>query len=658
MNRNAHIHARVVSNVRVVVLSNNQIVQEKRFKNTTTRLLTQSICDFLSGADVSYLRGVGRPNFVGLGTMGIKEQGDMAKSTFEPQFSNTNPPAEDRTRPWYESTSLALTDVTGTVTKDKDGKNPHFWNPRYGWGTPDNPDVPCFEGELCTAPDPAEKDLWIANGWEPINRLPILRADIVSEPPEDKDFGIDGYSTSAVFYSYASPQWINKLLEPQQFAKEPTYPDEMEPVGPQLQRIAISEFGLYERNNSEPGGLTTMLAGFRVPNENDVIYLEKNQVLILEWRVSVRALMPYEGVEISTGPEPEGISVFGNIIDEEHLQLNSVVRGDDGVSQKVNWSVSNNQSSDTTIDETGLLTLGPGESSDMLYVDSVSAVKPEISTRSVVFLGSDLNQVYKVELTVGELTNMTIQHTATVTGRGTFSPDVVWRLIGNDSSNTTLSDTGLLTISADEGAEYLEVIATSVADERISSSNVVMLGPTVVRMDTNPILELSNLTKSIGHAAIASSLGTAVCTLTFTVHLIGHSVGTARIILEYSTATSSTAQNIEIPVTGATDRVYTTTIPLSITEERTRIVVTASGPITISDTSGYIIGSHYHEVEYFDVTTADDYLMSEGVPVYYTGDISMPLIYPSTDHTVACTLMDGNPGVFEAGIPEGITSID
>lgn len=658
MKQNAHIHARVVSNVRVVVLENNKIVQEKRFKNTTTRLLTQSICDFLSGADVSYLRGVGRPNFVGLGTMGIKEQGDMSASTFEPQFSNTNPPAEDRTRPWYESTSLALTDVTGTVVKDNTGKNPHFWNPKYGWGTPDNPDVPCFEGELCTAPDPADVEEWVINGWEPINRLPILRADIVSEEPENKDFGIDGYSSAAIFYSYASPQWINKLLEPHQFTKSnPNDPYETEPVGPQLSRIAISEFGLYEKNNSEPGGLTTMLAGFRVPNENDVIYLEKNQVLILEWRVSVRALMPYEGVEISTGPEPEGISVSGKIIDEEHLQFSKVVRGDDGVSQKVEWSVSNNENPGTNIDETGLLTVGAGEPADTLYVDCASAVKPDISTRSIVFLGSDMNQVYRVELTVGELTNMTIQHTATVTGKGTFSPDVIWRLVGNDSSNTTLSNTGLLTIGEDEHAEFLEVIAASVADERIMSSNVVMLGPTVVRMDTNPIRELSNLTKAIGHTALASSLGTAECTLTLTVHIVGHAVGTVNLIIEQSTETSSSAQREEILVTGATDRVYTLDIPLSLTEARTRVVVTASGPMTIQETSGYIIGSHFHEVEYFDATTVDDYLMAEGVPVYYKGDISKPLIYPSSDGDIACTLMDSNLNVFEAGIPDGMTSI-
>lgn len=657
MYKDSHIHAKIESNVHIKVFDNNQIVQDKHFRNTSTRLLTQSICDFLSGADSSYVRGVGRPNFVGLGTMGITKQGDTNPSEFEEQFSERNTEVDNRTRPWFESTSLALTDVSGTIVRDASGRNPYLWNPRYGWGTETNPDEPTFEGELCSSPNISEEAEWAEKGWSPIRRLPILRADILSRNPEDVDFGIDGYSSAVVFYIYASPQWINNILEPTQKVLIDGEPTDV-PVGPQLSRVAISEFGLYERDITEPGGLTSLLAGFRVPSEADVVYLAKNQTMVLEWRVTVRALMPYEGVVEYTDAMPAGISVQGSAEDETCVQFQSSVIGDDGVSQDVTWELVGRHAVDTTISENGFLTIGDSENADALYVLTTSTTRPDVSTMSVVWRGSDRNQIYNVELSVGNIVNSTIQHTATVNGKGVFSPDVTWLLLGNTSEYTTLSDEGLLTIGSDEKAETLEVIATSVEDERISSTNVVVLGPVILEMDTNPINELSTLEKSIGRIAVSSVASESAATLSLTIDVVGHDIGTAEISIQLSTESSSTVQKINIPVTSATHRPQTIEVPFTVTNSRTRVVITAKGPITITQTIGYIMGTHLQEVEYFDVTTPFDYLIADGTPIFYEGSITKPLLIVGEDSHVACTLADGNELLFEVGIPEGTEYIE
>ena len=66
--------AHLTSNVRVVVgkIDANgklHVRTQQRFKNTATRNMTESICNYLTGAENTYKRGKGRPNFMGIGNM-------------------------------------------------------------------------------------------------------------------------------------------------------------------------------------------------------------------------------------------------------------------------------------------------------------------------------------------------------------------------------------------------------------------------------------------------------------------------------------------------------------------------------------------------------------------------------------------------------------
>lgn len=391
---NLSSQARIALNVRVVVGKPTEtgidIRLDKKFKNTATKLMTESICNYLAGAENTYKRGKGRPNYMGLGTMGITKQpfGSSDKAEVMPDFSDKNYDGSQTTRPWFESTSIALSNLCGATNVDSDGNNLHFWDPSKGWGkdgfTGAVSSDPVFQGELCTALNHSQDDP--SHIYDDIERIPILRADVLSDCPADWDYGVDGYSSQVIFYSYASVGWIHKIMKPYYAIKVPSTGKELRmPVGPQLDVMAISEFGLYEKNNTDPHGLDTMLAGFRVPSPEDIIYVNDGEVILIEWRVSVRAIMPNELV---TTPDAAtlGISIAGNVVDSHHIQFTAEIPGTGELAPDISWSISGNTASNTAIDSSGRLTISSQETAHQLTIIAQSNLIPQMQTSTVVFL--------------------------------------------------------------------------------------------------------------------------------------------------------------------------------------------------------------------------------------------------------------------------------
>ena len=497
--------AKVLLNVRVVVGKPDkngriQVRRDKKFKNTATRLMTESICNYITGAENTYKRGKGRPNYMGIGTMGILKQptANNPKAIVEDDFENKEYVKGESTRPWFQSTSLALTDVRGPKNPDERGISQHFWDAEKGWGkngfTGDVGQEPIFQGELCTSRLPNQDSYpEDQDGWDLIERIPILRSDVLSDCPVDWDFGVDGYSSQAVFYGYAPVKLVHNLLNP---TKRVWHPDpdpekaaqhkgtwETVQVGPQLNVMAISEFGLYEKNNTDPHGLETMLAGFRVPTEDDIIYVSDGEVILIEWRVTVRALMPNEGVRITGEPAPTGIAVLATYLGEtpsrdKQVQVTGVVKGDPGVRQGIIWTLDNadEAAAGTNLSANGLLTVDKNEKLDVLYVSGTSVVDPFITSRTAIITGILKNFVTGITLTTESITSFDIQFRATVLGRGTFSQDVTWKFGDQkpDKPTTTISSTGLLHMDFEETADKFQIIATSVDDADVFSVAAVV----------------------------------------------------------------------------------------------------------------------------------------------------------------------------------------
>ena len=485
-------------NVRVVVGKPEkngtiQIRTDRRFKNTATRLMTESICNYLAGAENTYKRGKGRPNYMGIGTMGIVKQPLDAGSNAEvaDNFSDTVYVEGETTRPWFESTSLALTTVCGAVNIDGDGNNLHFWDPTLGWGkdafTGEPSDEPIFQGELCTALR-SVSDSEPSRIYDAIERIPILRADVLSDCPADWDYGVNGYSSQVIFYGYASVEWVHNLLKPtyKEIVEDPVTRKTStvtHTIEPQLEKMAISEFGLYEKNNTDPHGLETMLAGFRVPTEDDLVYVTDGDVILIEWRVTIRALMPAEGVRVVTEPAPTGIAVLATYQGEtlsgnKKVQLTGVVRGDPGVRQGITWTLDNASevAAGTHLSPDGLLIVDKNEHLDVLYVSGSSVVDPFITSRTAILTGLIHDFITGITLTTEYILGSEIQFRAAVMGRGTFSQDVTWSFGDQkpDKPTTTISDTGLLQMDLEETAERFQIVATSVDDETMYSVAAVV----------------------------------------------------------------------------------------------------------------------------------------------------------------------------------------
>lgn len=452
-------------NVRVLVMdANGNKVQEHKFKNTATKRMTTGIAKFLAGDNATYenrtlkdapASGLGRwrPNYISFGTAGIDKQPtslDGAATVHDPvAFANKHPADGDRTRPWFFSKYLG---------ERTDG----LWNPLYGWGTEDDPDGinRTFQGELATAsnkydPDPNQKTI--------INRHQILRADVTNDNSWEREMGQEGYSTDCILYGYASVLWTSNFFEPE--------------YGPAVPKIAISEFGLYESDSDTPEGVPTLMAGFRVPTVDDIVYVEPGYVILVEWRITIRALMPYEGVGDTYGDAPSGISVKALVLDTQHVQMDAIVHGSSLVSQAVNWSITGQQKVETTISSTGLLTIAQAEPTDAIYVRAECQLYPEIYAVSAVITGLIKDLVTGVTVSTVSVIEQEIQLRATVLGKGTFLNTVVWSMTGQQSEYTTIDQNGLITIDPDEEATALRVQATSVADSDIWSVAAV------IRMD-------------------------------------------------------------------------------------------------------------------------------------------------------------------------------
>lgn len=515
MSETPHINAKITHNVHVIVgkpLPDGKLVirQNKLFKNTATRLMTQSIAEYLAGSEDSYNKRHGRPNFMGFGTMGIKKQNNLYSPGVVSGFADKNPAPEDRTRPWFESTSLGLTDTCGTAATYPDGTNKHFWHPQYGWDDPSYTDQ-TFQGELCT--DPGAVD--VNKGWNVIERLPILRTEVASDCPQDLDYGSDGYASSVIFYGYASVDWVNKLLKPTELVTSRLVDPEStetKPVGPQLDRMAISEFGLYEKNNTDPHGLHTLFAGFRVPSVDDIVYVSANEVILVEWRVTVRALMPFEAVawDPSIVGRPKGIGLDAIRLpeDEQHnkyIRYNATViplESEYSVPQRVSWSLTtpsggtptqsdfiyiNNDGTPTTNTNSPYIKVkvGAGETEDLLFVNAAYAQDLTIKSKAAIITGLLTDYVFGIELSgiIDDTTANKVNFFSSVKAKGTVTPNVTWRIESGDSGVPLAADTKItptsgttaaLTISAQEQVRHILVTCTSAFTTDIYTRAVVI----------------------------------------------------------------------------------------------------------------------------------------------------------------------------------------
>ena len=147
-------------------------------------------------------------------------------------------------------------------------------------------------------------------------------------------------------------------------------------------------------------------------------------------------------------------------------QFTATVIGTGDVNQEVTWTVSGSNAG-TTISENGLLTVAAGETAKELTVTATANGDGITSGTAKVTVThpATITNVTVTPATAIVEAGKTQKFTATVSGTGNYDKSVTWSVSGNNNAGTTISETGLLTVAADETAAALTVTATAVVDD-------------------------------------------------------------------------------------------------------------------------------------------------------------------------------------------------
>ncbi|MCL2637897.1 MAG: InlB B-repeat-containing protein [Oscillospiraceae bacterium] len=166
------------------------------------------------------------------------------------------------------------------------------------------------------------------------------------------------------------------------------------------------------------------------------------------------------------------------------FQLSAAVAGANDPTQTVTWAVSGGIAG-TTINNSGLLTVAADETAETLTVTATSALSANISNTAVITITDEPSAVEVTAVTVTPGTiyfNKGDTHTFSVAVAGTNSPQgVKWEVSGG-VAGTTINNSGLLTIAANETASTLTVTATSTHTESIiGTATVMVIQPTITK---------------------------------------------------------------------------------------------------------------------------------------------------------------------------------
>ena len=189
-----------------------------------------------------------------------------------------------------------------------------------------------------------------------------------------------------------------------------------------------------------------------------------------------------------------------SVISGRTLQCSATVTGTNSPDTSVTWRVSTNAAGTgavtpgTSIGGNGLLTVAPNETARMLYVFANSVEDPSKSGSVIInVLVPTVTGVSVSPANQSVTRGRTLQFNASVIGNNSPDTAVTWRVSSNADGTgaatrgTSVSNSGLLTVSANETVTTLYVFATSVADPTKSGGVAVrVIIPSVDSISVSP----------------------------------------------------------------------------------------------------------------------------------------------------------------------------
>lgn len=169
------------------------------------------------------------------------------------------------------------------------------------------------------------------------------------------------------------------------------------------------------------------------------------------------------------------------------------IDGDSKLNQGITWTIKGQNSVQTKITADGVLTIAENEKNKNITVRATSQGDTTKYAQAVVTVDQEMEEPLKEVVTGISITprdveiirGRSVMFSSQVTGINVANRKVHYSITGNTSGNTTIDDTGLLKVAANELSKLIVVKVASDADPVIVDSTTVT---TVVEADAkNPM---------------------------------------------------------------------------------------------------------------------------------------------------------------------------
>ena len=242
----------------------------------------------------------------------------------------------------------------------------------------------------------------------------------------------------------------------------------------------------------------------------------------------------------------------------ETQKFNATVTGKgDYYNRSVVWTVSGSSNAGTFISSNGVLTVATDEKAEELTVTATAVGDSNKSADATVTVKqpATITGVTVTPTTATVEAGKTQQFTATVTGTGDYNEKVTWTVSGNNSTGTTISTTGLLTVAAGETAATLTVKATAVVDDtKSATATVTVTRPaTITGVTVTPATATVEAGKTQEFTATVSGTGNYDKSVTWSVtgnNSTGTTISTTGLL---TVAADETAATLTVTATAAGD---------------------------------------------------------------------------------------------------------
>ncbi|MBR3988465.1 MAG: hypothetical protein IKK10_04090, partial [Clostridia bacterium] len=180
------------------------------------------------------------------------------------------------------------------------------------------------------------------------------------------------------------------------------------------------------------------------------------------------------------------INISNSLQQGKSLLLTASVNGINNPTQSVEWTIAGNTDSNTKISVGGILTVGTNEQAEEITVTATSVADPTKSASviiNIIKVEPIVNGVVINPAVVSSVCGETCSFDAVVYGLYNPPQTVIWFVTGNKSSDTRISEDGVLSIAENETSDKLTVIAQS--DFDVSKSAQVDV--TVIQVNNTPV---------------------------------------------------------------------------------------------------------------------------------------------------------------------------